>query len=340
MSYLMVDIAGTELAAEDRDILTHPAVKGVILFARNCETPQQINALNQSIRELNSELLIAVDQEGGRVRRLRDGYSELPAAADCYRLAADKQQAIRNANALGELMALEVLATGFDISFAPVLDLDMGVSQVIGDRAFHKEPDLAAELANAYRFGMKKCGMAATGKHFPGHGSVVPDSHIEIPVDSRGLIELEEYDLVPFQHLIQFGLEGIMPAHVIYEQFDKNPACFSRFWLQEVLRGTLNFKGCIFSDDLTMEGASVMGGFCERTEASFEAGCDISLICNNRKAVEQVLDGVTFSANPQALERINRMRYQGNELVFERLTELKNWHDAKAIIDKMLNNKI
>ncbi len=336
MSYLMVDIAGTELAPEDNEILTHPAVKGVILFARNCQTPEQIVALNQAIKALNPELLLAVDQEGGRVRRLVEGYSTLPAAAACFAKADTKQQALRNANALGELMALEVAASGFDISFAPVLDLNMGVSQVIGDRAFHKDPVLAAELANAYRFGMKKVGMAATGKHFPGHGSVAPDSHIEIPIDERGLVEIEEQDLVPFQHLIRFGLEGIMPAHVIYQQFDSKPACFSHFWLQEVLRGTLDFKGCIFSDDLSMEGASVIGDMPERVEASFAAGCDISLICNNRAAVEQVLDQVTFEQNPIALQRIMQMRLSKTAPTLNALRNNSNWQQAKALVDAML----
>jgi beta-N-acetylhexosaminidase len=336
MSYLMLDIAGTKLAAEDKEILEHPAVQGMILFARNCEAPQQIIELNQSIRKINPDCLIAVDQEGGRVRRLRDGYSELPSASACHSRADSKQQALRNANALGELMALEVIASGFDISFAPVLDLDMGVSEVIGDRAFHQDPTLASELANAYRFGMKKVGMAATGKHFPGHGSIAPDSHIAIPVDERGLAEIEEADLVPFQHLIRFGLEGIMPAHVIYSQFDQSPACFSRFWLQEVLRGTLAFDGCIFSDDLTMEGASVMGDMVARTQASFEAGCDIALVCNDREASVSVLDGIQWKTNKDALQRVRRMRYQGQPLNFTQLNQLDNWTKAKTLIDSML----
>src|SRR5574344_1996155 len=246
---LMLDVEGLWLSAEDRSILRQPQVGGVILFARNTEHPRQIQQLCRSIRQLRPDMLIAVDQEGGRVRRLRRGYSQLPD----MRSLADSEDPAGNARDCGWLMATEVLASGIDFSFAPVLDLDYGRNTVIGNRAFGADPQQVAELGAAFMQGMQAAGMANVGKHFPGHGWVTADSHIAIPVDERSLADIQRADLLPFQNLQRY-LAGIMPAHVIYPQIDNRPAGFSKIWLQDILRQQLNYQGVLFSDDLSMAG--------------------------------------------------------------------------------------
>lgn len=286
---LMVDVGGLTLTAEDREVLAHPDVGSVILFSRNVDTPEQIRALTSAMREVRPELWIAVDQEGGRVQRFREGFTRLPAMRQFgHQYDTDPAAALAAAQGCGELMAREVKSVGVDFSFAPVLDLDVGVSGVIGDRAFHSEPAAATALVRAFMNGMKAAGMMTIGKHFPGHGSVAADSHFALPVDDRCWAEIDAYDLQPFRALA-LELDGIMPAHVVYPQVDPLPAGFSSFWLKTILREQLGFQGIIFSDDLCMEGAAGVGSMRERRDLALAAGCDVVLICNNREAVLSVL---------------------------------------------------
>ena len=285
----MVDVGGLTLTAEDKEVLAHPDVGSVILFSRNVDTPQQIAELTAAMRAVRPELWIAVDQEGGRVQRFREGFTRLPAMRQFgHQYDQEPLAALAAASACGELMAREVRAVGVDFSFAPVLDLDVGVSGVIGDRAFHTEPAAATALVRAFMQGMKAAGMMTIGKHFPGHGSVAADSHFALPVDDRSWAEIDAYDLQPFRALAR-ELDGIMPAHVVYPQVDPLPAGFSSFWLKTVLREQLGFQGLIFSDDLCMEGAAGVGSMAERKDLALAAGCDVVLICNSRDAVRSVL---------------------------------------------------
>nr|WP_308811759.1 beta-N-acetylhexosaminidase [Stutzerimonas azotifigens] len=299
---LMLDIAGTWLTAEDRHLLRQPQVGGLILFARNIEDPAQVQQLCRSIRAVRPDLLLAVDQEGGRVQRLRQGFVRLPAMR---RLAACAD-ALALAKSCGWVMATEVLAVGLDISFAPVLDLDHQRSAVIGARSFEADPRRAIELIGAFIEGMHEAGMACTGKHFPGHGWAEADSHVAIPVDERDLATIRNHDMLPFQALSS-KLDAVMPAHVIYPQVDDQPAGFSRRWLQDILRGELGFDGVIFSDDLSMAGAHVAGDAAGRIEAALDAGCDMGLVCNDRGAAELALVALQRrSVQPAA--RLARMR--------------------------------
>lgn len=287
---LMLDIGGTELTAEDRELLAHPGTGGLIFFSRNFENREQITALVKAIRVVRPEILVAVDQEGGRVQRFREGFTRLPPMRRLgERFDQDPNQASTQAYQLGALMASELVACDIDISFAPVLDLDFGQSSVIGDRSFHTQAQAVTTLAGAFIDGMRAAGMAATGKHFPGHGFVQADSHLELPMDTRTLDEITVADLVPF-HALAGRLAGIMPAHVVYEQVDAQPAGFSSFWLQTVLRQQLGFSGVIFSDDLAMAGAAIAGSYAQRAEAALSAGCDMVLVCNDRAGAVQVLD--------------------------------------------------
>ncbi|WXL28003.1 beta-N-acetylhexosaminidase [Ectopseudomonas mendocina] len=307
---LMLDIDGTWLTAEDRAILRHPEVAGLILFARNIEDPRQVRDLTASIRAIRPDLLLAVDQEGGRVQRLRNGFVRLPA----MRALADNPNAEELAALCGWVMATEVLAVGLDLSFAPVLDLDHQRSAVVGTRSFEGDPLRATALAGAFIQGMNNAGMAATGKHFPGHGWAEADSHVAIPVDERSLEQIRAVDLQPFARLSQ-QLAAVMPAHVIYPQVDSQPAGFSRRWLQEILRGELGFKGVIFSDDLSMAGAHVVGDAASRIEAAMVAGCDMGLVCNDRASAELALSALQRLkvAPPQGLSRMRRQAYPGIE---------------------------
>ena len=302
---LMLDIQGTWLTAEDRRILRQPEVGGLILFARNIEDPRQVRELCASIRAVRPDLLLAVDQEGGRVQRLRNGFVRLPA----MRALADNNDAEQLAEHCGWLMATEVLAVGLDLSFAPVLDLDHQRSAVVGSRSFEGDAELATRLAGAFIRGMDAAGMAATGKHFPCHGWAEADSHVAIPVDERSLDEIRAKDLIPFQRLSQ-QLAAVMPAHVIYPQVDAGPAGFSRRWLQEILRGELGFDGVIFSDDLSMAGAHVVGDAASRIEAALNAGCDMGLVCNDRASAELAL-GALQCLNVQPPKGMARMRGRG-----------------------------
>ncbi len=307
---VMVDLAGPGLAPGEKEFLTHPLVGGVILFGRNFESPRQLAALASEIRAIrNPELLIAVDHEGGRVQRFQEGFTRIPPMRLFGELHdRDAVRARRLAEAAGYVIAIELRSHGIDFSFSPVLDVDFGSSSVIGDRAFSGEPAAITALAGALIGGMAAGGAAAVGKHFPGHGYVRADSHVEVPVDERALAEIEA-DLLPYRELIARGLTGIMPAHVIYPKVDSRPAGFSPVWLKEILRGRLGFDGMIFSDDLSMEGASVAGGVVQRAEAALAAGCDMILVCNAPQAAREVLDGL--KAGPLDRARAERMRGRG-----------------------------
>ena len=287
----MLDLEGPQLTAQERQLLSSPAVGGVILFARNIVDRTQVAQLNQSIRDVNPSLLLAVDQEGGRVARLRQGYTPLPAMqrlGEWY--LRDQAGAAAAARELGWLMAVEVLASGFDLSFAPVLDVDRDYCSVIGDRAFSDTPAAVVELAGAFIAGMSDAGMAATGKHFPGHGGVVGDSHLELPVDRRDWQQLLCSDLLPFRALAP-QLAAVMPAHILFPAVDADhPVGFSPHWLGDKLRGQLGFAGVIFSDDLSMQGAAGIGSYCQRAAAALQAGCDMVLVCNHRQGALEVID--------------------------------------------------
>ncbi|MFL6652891.1 MAG: beta-N-acetylhexosaminidase [Sulfurifustaceae bacterium] len=307
---VMLDVAGPELLPEERERLRHPLVGGVILFTRNYRSPEQVTALVDEIHKLREpELLVAVDHEGGRVQRFREGFTVLPPARRFGEVYDENpKRALRLAHAAGWLMAAELRAVGVDFSFAPVLDLDIGVSTVIGNRAFHSSPDAVANLAGAYLGGMTEAGMAATGKHFPGHGGCAADSHVAMPVDHRTYADIYVQDLVPFERLIERGLAGIMPAHVVYPQVDEQPAGFSRVWLRDILRQRLRFRGIIFSDDLSMEGAKGAGDMVARAELALAAGCDMVLVCNDPAGAEVVLQRLEHRDDPASQLRRVRMR--------------------------------
>ena len=309
-SPLMLDLAGTELTAEEKELLQHPMVGGLIFFTRNYHDAEQITALVTAIRKAaTNDILIAVDHEGGRVQRFRDDFTELPAVATLGKRYEDNPaESLQLAQQHGWLMASEVKSVGIDFSFAPVLDLDYGISDVIGERAFHQQADTVAKLAAAYIQGMRDAGMAATGKHFPGHGAIKADSHIAMPVDQRSKEDIFNADVIPFTQLFAQGLDAVMPAHVIYPQIDAQPSGFSRVWLQDILRQQLNFEGAIFSDDLSMKGASVVGGYTERAEAALDAGCDMILACNDRDGAVEILDNVRVKPNADAAQRLANMK--------------------------------
>lgn len=326
---VMLDLAGVEITPQEREMLKHPATGGVILFSRNFETIEQLHRLTREIHKLREpRLLIAVDQEGGRVQRFRDGFTRLPPAAWFGQLyAANPAHGKRVAEKAGWLMATELRSVGIDFSFAPVLDLGCGVSQVIGDRAFATRPTDVAELAHAWLMGAHAAGMAGVGKHFPGHGNVAEDSHYALPVDHRRFEDLIMGDILPFERMIHYGLEAIMPAHVVYERVDSRLACFSRYWLQQVLRERLQFQGVIFSDDLSMAAADILGDLPERASAALEGGCDMVLVCNDPAGAAKVLEALEGHEDPAAHVRLLRMH--GRHRVDHAQMRLDpNWREA------------
>ena len=304
---VMLDLAGPELSPAEVELLRHPLVGGLILFARNYRSPQQLCALTAAIRAARTPpLLIAVDHEGGRVQRFRQGFSRIPAMRHLgYAWDRDRADACAAARSIAYVLASELLACGVDFSFTPVLDVDFGASSVIGDRALHSLPAAIAELSAGLIAGLREAGMAGVGKHFPGHGYVRADSHLAVPMDERSYTEIEAADLLPYRKLIKDGLSAIMPAHVIYPKIDAHPAGFSGRWLKQILRGELKFDGMIFSDDLSMEGASVAGGVVERAQAALAAGCDMVLLCNAPASAPMLLDrlapGVMDQRRAQAM---------------------------------------
>ncbi len=336
---VMLDLQGTALDEQEREMLQHPLVGGVILFTRNYENPRQLSELVTEIHALRSPpLLVAVDHEGGRVQRFRQGFTRIPAMkrfGEIY--AADKRRARQLAEQAGWVMASELRAVGVDFSFAPVLDLDYGVSGVIGDRAFHRQPEVVTDLANALMLGMHRAGMAATGKHFPGHGAVEADSHEAIPIDSRRYEDIVAEDIIPFTRMIDNGMAAVMPAHVIYDKVDSNPAGFSPFWLKEVLRGRMGFQGVIFSDDLNMEGASVAGDYVARAQAALDAGCDVALICNNREGALEVLRGLSYQANPVLHARLARLHGR-HAVSLDTLQHDPAWRQAVSAMQELERN--
>lgn len=329
----MLGLEGLDLSAEEKELLRHPLVGGVILFTRNYRTPEQVAALVEAIHALRRpRLLVAVDHEGGRVQRFREGFTRLPAVRRLGEIYdADRMRAKQLARATGWLMAAELRAVGVDFSFAPVLDLDHGVSGIIGDRAFHYDPEAVADLAHAYISGMQKAGMEAVGKHFPGHGGVAADSHLELPVDERSWDELAAMDLLAFERMVHYGIAGIMPAHVVYPQVDVLPAGFSARWLQDILRQQLGFQGVIFSDDLDMAGAWVAGSAPQRAQAALTAGCDMVLACNDRQAASAILNGLQDPADPVAHLRLIRLHGRGR-LTLARMRNSELWQRAVRLV--------
>ncbi|HEX4894897.1 MAG TPA: beta-N-acetylhexosaminidase [Solimonas sp.] len=291
---LMVDVAGQELSAEDRELLCHPLVGGLILFTRNYRDPEQLKALCDDILALpRQRLLLAVDHEGGRVQRFRVGFSRIPAMRSLGQLhCEDPRKALDEARLQGETIGRELAAFGIDLCFAPVLDIDHGLSTVIGDRAFSDRCEVIVELARAFRAGLNAAGRAATGKHFPGHGAVVADSHLELPIDRRPEREIRASELKPFEALITDGIESLMMAHVRYTAVDQTPASLSPKWIGEILRQQLGFKGALFCDDLSMGGAAVVGSMEERARQALAAGCDMLPVCNDRPTVVALLDAL------------------------------------------------
>ena len=333
---IMLDLDSVEMSPEEREILLNPLVGGVILFTRNFSSVEQITHLVKEIHQLREpRLLVAVDHEGGRVQRFRDGFSSLPAVGHFGEIYKhNPKRAHLLAETAGWLMAAELRAIGVDFSFAPVLDIDYGKSSVIGDRAFHQDSQVITELAHAYTIGMNDAGMAATGKHFPGHGAVVADSHTDIPVDDREYKEIYTNDILPFKRMIHHGIAAIMPAHVIYSKVDKLPAGFSEIWLKDILRKRLAFQGVIFSDDLDMKGASVIGEkYVDRAEKAISAGCDMVLVCNNREGALNVVDNLTGHNDPVAHLRLARMHGK-HETTMSGLHKTGKWKKSSDILKR------
>ncbi|MEW6341672.1 MAG: beta-N-acetylhexosaminidase [Pseudomonadota bacterium] len=330
---VMLDVVGKTLTDDDKRRLAHPMTGGVILFARHYESRAQLVALTDAIRAVRDDLLIAVDHEGGRVQRFRtDGFTVLPAMGKLGALwDSDVLHATKVTTAVGYILATELRACGVDMSFTPVLDLNYGQSQVIGDRAFHRDPRVVAMLAKSLNHGLALAGMANCGKHFPGHGYAHADSHVAVPVDDRPLEAILRDDVAPYDWL-GLTLASVIPAHVIYPQVDTKPAGFSRVWLQEVLRGKLRFPGAIFSDDLSMEAARQGGTLTEAATAALQAGCDMVLICNQPEEAEKVLDALRFTPSKESQARIRRMRPRGKALKWSKLIAEPEYLQAQTLL--------
>jgi beta-N-acetylhexosaminidase len=328
----MVDVAGTELTAEDIEILRHPLVGGVILFTRNYTDPAQLTALVSAIHAARSPaLLVAVDHEGGRVQRFRSGFSVLPPLRRIGKeFDLDAKAGLDLARHMGWLMAAELRSCGVDLSFAPCVDLDYGVSEVIGDRAFHSKAAAVSQLASAYMHGMRDAGMAASAKHFPGHGAVVADSHTAAPVDRRAYVDLDD-DLMPYRRLIANGLPSVLAAHVLFPEVDSAVASASPRWIKDILRRELGFKGVVFTDDMSMAGAAVAGDIVERSHRALTAGCDMVLICNSRPGVVTVLDKLNVEPEPASSVRLVRMRGRDG-MPRDVLTATAEWQQCREML--------
>jgi len=333
----MLDLQGCELLPEERDLLQSSSVGGVILFTRNYQEPAQLGDLIASVREANANLIIAVDQEGGRVQRFRKGFTRLPALhdlGDVYR--NDPEQGAQLLRQAAWLMAAELLKYDIDISFAPVLDLYNVASEVIAERAFSADPAEAVAMARHYIAGLHEAGMCATGKHFPGHGTVVADSHLELPVDSRSAEEILNGDYRVFADLIEV-LDAVMPAHVRYPALDDNCAGFSAYWLQKKLRTELQFTGVIFSDDLIMSAAHVVGDIEQRIELALEAGCDMALVCNDPDAARQAENWLQVN-NVRGNDRLATLRALPTT-DFSDLQSNQQWQQASDALADMYEIK-
>ncbi len=333
---LMIDLAGSELTQEERELLRHPLVGGVILFTRNYLNPEQLTELVQAIHAVRSPpLIVAVDQEGGRVQRFREGFSPIPPARRIGReFDLEARAALALARAVGWLMAAELRAHGVDISFAPCVDLDYGVSEVIGERSFHASADAVAQLAGAWMHGMRDAGMAATAKHFPGHGAVVADSHLSLPVDRRPLVDLTR-DLTPYRRLIANGLPAVMVAHILFPAVDPAPASLSGLWIRDVLRGELRFQGVVFADDLSMKGAAAYGDIVTRARQALAAGCDMLPVCNHRPSVIELLDQLDCEPQPASSLRLVRLHGRAGAPGHAALEALPEWAHARELLARM-----
>lgn len=334
---VVVDIAGTELQTEEAQFLQNPYIGGLILFARNYQNPAQLRTLIQAVHAVRPGLLIAVDQEGGRVQRFREGFTRLPALqrlGDCYQ--RDRALGLEVARECGWLMAAELLSLGVHLSFAPVLDMDRSHSQVIGDRALSDQVDTVIALGHAYLTGMGQAGMAGCAKHFPGHGAVVADSHVSAPVDERSLSQVRHSDMQPFAHLATL-YRAVMPAHIQFVNIHPLPVGYSSFWLQQVLRTELAFSGVIFSDDLSMEGAAGLGDYCQRAEAALNAGCDAVLICNAPEQARQVVQWLAQEHWPLE-DRLSTLLPQRNAESCDSLSALQQmprWQAAQRLMTQI-----
>jgi beta-N-acetylhexosaminidase len=333
---VVLDISGTELQTEEAEILQHPQVGGLIFFRRNFESPEQLTYLVSQIRAARPNILLAVDQEGGRVQRFKTGFTRLPPLQHIGNLYAQSpERGVAAAIDAGWLMASEMLACGLDISFAPVMDADDSFSSVIGDRSFSADFAAVTHLAQAYVDGMSQAGMPATLKHFPGHGAVEADSHLELPLDERSFDEVWQSDMAPFRSLLPRAA-AVMPAHIVFSSIDPNPVGFSPFWLQKILRQQLQFNGVIFSDDLSMEGAAVVGDHRDRAEAALAAGCDAVLVCNQPRRAEEVIErlsALAFPANNRLLQMKSSVKLPPS------LTELQKtsrWRVAAELMGSLI----
>lgn len=332
---LMIDLAGTSITAEDRELLLHPLVGGVILFTRNYVDPEQLTDLVTGIHAIRSPpLIVAVDQEGGRVQRFQSGFTRLPPARLMgHAFDQDSKAGLELARRTGWLMASELRTHGVDISFAPVVDLDYGVNEAIGTRALHKRAEAVGQLAVAYMYGMREAGMAATAKHFPGHGAVTADSHHVLPVDRRPLVDMTD-DLAPYRRLIANGLPSVMVAHIVFPAVDAAPASLSASWIRDVLRGELLFQGVVFADDLSMGGAAAAyGDVVARAEKALAAGCDMLPVCNNRDSVIKLIEGL--EVEPEPASRLRLVRLHGRErLSRQELTALPEWTRSQELLTR------
>lgn len=332
---VMLDIDGLALSPADRDLLREPAVGGVILFARNFESVDQVTDLVSEIRALRSPpLLVAVDHEGGRVQRFRDGFTVMPPMRHIGReYDRDREAGLAVARQAGWLIASELRAAGIDLCFAPCVDLDWGISEIIGNRSFHRKPDAVSELAEAFARGLRSAGMAAVAKHFPGHGAVVADSHLRLPVDRRnyGLI-LD--DMRPYERMMNTGVvAGVMLAHIVYREIDNMPAGFSEYWIQRELRSRLGFGGAVFCDDLSMKATASYGSMAKRARLSLDAGCDMILVCNDRDASHQAVDALNDYSNPLSLVRLARLHGTG-QMLRESLLASEEWQEANTLFEQ------
>lgn len=327
---LLVDVAGTALTAEDRELLKHPLVGGVILFTRNYADVEQLQALVRDIHALREpRLLVTVDHEGGRVQRFRDGFTVLPPARLFGQIHdRDPKQAASITELSAWLLAAELRACGVDLSFAPVVDLDFGASSVIGDRALHADPAVVSELARSWVLGMRRAGMGACAKHFPGHGYVQGDSHLMLPVDPRPLETLRHKDMVPYERLFRLDLPSIMMAHVVYEQVDELPASLSKRWIGDELRRRMGFEGVVFCDDLSMRGAEKAGDYLDRAVAALDAGCDMLPVCNNRDGVDVIVKGLKRGSDPVSGWRLTRL-HGGETPSWDELRASAEWKQAR-----------
>jgi beta-N-acetylhexosaminidase len=331
----MIDLRGTTLAPDEREWLESPLVGGVILFTRNFASVEQLTRLVADIHAVRQPpLLVTVDQEGGRVQRFREPFFRLPPPRALGRLYdEDRDLALRTAAALGWLMAAELRAAGIDLSFAPCIDLDLGLAGVIGDRALHRDARVVSALARRFAAGAKKAGMAVTAKHFPTHAGAHSDSHTEFAVDQRAIADLDD-DIAPYRELIAAGLKAVMISHVSFPAVDANPASMSSWWIKNYLRGELDFKGAVVSDDLSMTGAAVAGSTEARVHRALNAGCDLALVCNAPEQVPAVLASLRGYVNPAAQLRLTRLHGRG-EFAWEGLHASAEWRKASALVEPL-----